>query len=482
MRRVGAILLGGLAVLAACGSNGPPPVVVGFTVTASPTTAVAGAPAALTVTAVDSAGARVRTYRGAVHISSDDAQAVAPADLVFGLSDQGSKQAPFTARTAGIVLVSARDTSSSGVDGSLRLGVTPAAAASCAVIGAPASERAGKPVAVLVEFVDAFQNLAIQYLATVHFTSSDPRATLPPDTAFGGADSGERQFGFRFGTVGAQTVTASDGTIACSASTTIAAGPAAQLALSGLPQATVAGAPSVVVVTAQDPYGNLAADYAGTPAPASTDPNATFGPVTPVSAGVNEFPVTFGTIGAHTVTAADVAGFAGTSGAVDVRGLVYTAPSTATAAVALLPDVAASNAGNLVLNLVALAPFTGYSAGFNIPADSARVSVARISKGNSLDPGSAPAAIAAALRGSGPLANVLTSGLSQKAAGAGSVAGDTAVVPGQVLYTLVLRPTAPVPGVVFDGGLPGARAAVRDSEGNEVLSQADFAIGRLEVQ
>jgi len=482
MKRLQAVLFGALAVLAACSSSTPPTPVVGFSVSASPATALAGAPVTLTVTAVDSAGATVRQYRGTVHVSSDDAQAVATADLVFGNSDQGSKQASFTAKTAGIVQVTVRDTSSSGLDGSLRLGVTPASAASCAVLGAPASARAGTPIAVLVKFLDGFQNLAIQYAATVHFSSTDTRATLPPDTAFGGADSGERQFGVRLGTVAAQTVTVSDGTITCSASITIAAGPAAQFAVTGAPQAAIAGNTVLVAVTAQDAYGNLAADYAGTPTPSSTDPNASFGTVNSASAGVKQFPVTFGTIGAQTVTATDAAGFGGTSGAVDVRGLVYISPSTITAALALVPDTAVSNAGHLVLNLVAVAPLTGYSAGFNIPADSTRVTVMQIAKGNSLNPGNAPAAIAAALPGTGPLANVLTSGVSQKAAGAGSVAGNATVAVGQILYTLVLRPTSTVPGTVFDGSLPGVRAAVRDSDGIEVLTQADFAIGRLDLQ
>jgi hypothetical protein len=35
--------------------------------------------------------------------------------------------------------------------------------------------------------------------------------------------------------------------------------------------------------------------------------------------------------------------------------------------------------------------------------------------------------------------------------------------------------------VVFDGA-DRFRAALRDHEGNEVLSQADFAVGKLEIQ
>src|SRR5262249_53553458 len=102
-----------------------------------------------------------------------------------------------------------------------------------------------------------------------------------------------------------------------------------------------------------------------------------------------------------------------------------------------------------------------------------------------LDPGSSPAAFKAALPAQGPLAGVLVSALSQKAAGTGAVATNASLAVGQVLYTLRLDAKAGGPaGVVFDGAAPGARfrATLRDRLGQEVVSQADFAIGKLEVK
>jgi hypothetical protein len=90
--------------------------------------------------------------------------------------------------------------------------------------------------------------------------------------------------------------------------------------------------------------------------------------------------------------------------------------------------------------------------------------------------------MAAALPNSGALHDTLTSGLSQKSAGSGAIVTNTPVAAGQVLYTLQVVPTSTSPGTVFDGSLPGIRAAVRDNVGNELLSQADFALGRLELQ
>ena len=93
-------------------------------------------------------------------------------------------------------------------------------------------------------------------------------------------------------------------------------------------------------------------------------------------------------------------------------------------------------------------------------------------------PGTSPAAMAAALRTSGPMSNVLTAGISQKAV---DTTADAAIAAGQVLYTLVIRPNSLSPGVIFDG-TRGFRAAVRDFEGNEMVSQESFAVGKLELQ
>lgn len=80
---------------------------------------------------------------------------------------------------------------------------------------------------------------------------------------------------------------------------------------------------------------------------------------------------------------------------------------------------------------------------------------------------------------------MLTTGLSQKAAGDGAVTTDTTVPAGAVLYTvqLALRANAS-PGVVFDGEAlgPKFRALLRDKLGTDVVSAGGFAIGRLEAR
>ena len=97
---------------------------------------------------------------------------------------------------------------------------------------------------------------------------------------------------------------------------------------------------------------------------------------------------------------------------------------------------------------------------------------------NALDPGTNPPAAAIALPSSGPLARVLTLGISQKPAGSGAVASATLLQPGMVLarFTLDLVPSAG-PGPVFSPAQ--APAFVIRAAG---APQGSLAIGTLLVQ
>jgi hypothetical protein len=104
--------------------------------------------------------------------------------------------------------------------------------------------------------------------------------------------------------------------------------------------------------------------------------------------------------------------------------------------------------------------------------------------GTALPAGSAPIAAKAVLPATGPLTNVLVSGQSQKAAGAGAVPGNSAVPAGAVFYQLRLDlKTGAAPGTVFDGAALGAQFAgnMRDRAGTDVAVSADFVIGKLVV-
>ena len=164
--------------------------------------------------------------------------------------------------------------------------------------------------------------------------------------------------------------------------------------------------------------------------------------------------------------------------------LAYTDP--AGGRIRLVRNPASTNT-RLVLDVVAIEELSGYGAGFNLPLDATRVKLAAegaITAGGILSTGTGVAAVAAALPDSGPLAGVLTSGISQKAGGAGSVATDTVITAGSVLYQLSfeLAPGA-TPGVVFDGSSLDSRfkGLLRNKVGDDVVGSNDFGIGRLEI-
>lgn len=110
----------------------------------------------------------------------------------------------FTANTiAGSYTVTA---SSVGTPASFSLVNTPGAAASLAV-SAPPSATAGTSFNVTVTARDSFGNTATGYSGTVHFTSTDPGATLPAD---GTLTNGVRTLSATLVTGGSRTITATD--------------------------------------------------------------------------------------------------------------------------------------------------------------------------------------------------------------------------------------------------------------------------------
>ena len=70
---------------------------------------------------------------------------------------------------------------------------------------------AGQPLTIRVRARDNNGNVDTTYRGTIHFTSTDPAATLPADYTFTAADNGRHDFpAVAFATAGAQTVDAAD--------------------------------------------------------------------------------------------------------------------------------------------------------------------------------------------------------------------------------------------------------------------------------
>jgi outer membrane protein assembly factor BamB len=84
------------------------------------------------------------------------------------------------------------------------------AKATFAITGIASSAVKNVVLSFAVTAKDSFGNTDPSYQGTVHFTSSDPLATLPSDYTFVAADAGSHQFTLTFGAEGSQSITVAD--------------------------------------------------------------------------------------------------------------------------------------------------------------------------------------------------------------------------------------------------------------------------------
>ena len=185
----------------------------GVSVAANPF--AAGSAHSVTVKALDAYGNTVTGYTGTVHFSSTDSQALLPTNYTFLPGDNGSHKFTngVTLKTAGSQSVTANDTATTSIKGSGTVTVTPGTAKTLTVSIAANPFPAGSAHSVTVKALDAYGNVATGYTGTIHFTSSDGEAVLPPGNyTFSGADAGTHKFtnGVTLNTAGSQSVTATD--------------------------------------------------------------------------------------------------------------------------------------------------------------------------------------------------------------------------------------------------------------------------------
>jgi len=456
----------------------------------------AGQPFMVTLTAFGADGTVLPGYRGTVHLTSSDGQAVLPADIAFDAADAGVKQIMITLKTAGLETLNANDTAVATITGSASWRVNADVPTTCIATQAPATATAGSAVGMTVIASDAYGNPATTYTGTMVVLSSDPRASLPPPVTYTAADAGSHVFTAALLSTGVQTLSATDvtnNTLTCSA--TIAVTPAAAKLVVTLPGSANAGYAATVGIVVKDIYDNAFPAYAGTVTFSNTDAGTgatTPAPITFTGAegGVASTSATFVTIGSQTLAATD--GTATGSAQVAVHGLVYTAPSTGR--VRLVVNAANSNTQTVQLDLVAnelleVSTFFGggpgsFAAGMNLPLDTTRVGpdATLFTPGAALPPGTGTRAAGAAI---GATDHVLYTVVSRKRIAGTNFNQETQVAAGAVFYSvrLKLTPNGSV-GSVFDGAQPGPlfRAAVRDQYGDDFVGQSEFGIGKLEIR
>jgi len=167
----------------------------------------------------------------------------------------------------------------------------------------PGTATLGTPFSFSVTAQDGSNNIATGYAGTVHFTSSDGRATLPVDSSL---TFGTGSFQATFQTAGTQTITASD------AATITINGISSGVAVSvptritiNTPASTVVGSPLTFTVTVLDATNNVLTSYNGTVHFTSSDPLAALPANSKLTSGTGTFMATLNTVGTQTISGID---------------------------------------------------------------------------------------------------------------------------------------------------------------------------------
>ena len=181
-------------------------------VLAAPTAETAGKSFSLTVTAQNSSGTTDTGYTGTIQFTSSDVQAGLPASFAFTAADKGTYTfTTVTLKTAGSQSITATDTATSAITGTLSgISVSPASASQFVLSGLPSTTTMGVAQTLTVTAEDPYGNVATGYAGTVKFTSSDTAASLPANYTFTTANDGVHTFTLTFGTAGTQSVTVTD--------------------------------------------------------------------------------------------------------------------------------------------------------------------------------------------------------------------------------------------------------------------------------
>ena len=173
------------------------------------TTIAAGGTVGYTVTALDSNGNTATGYPGTVHFTSTDTQATSgaglPANYTFVAGDAGVHTFTATLKTAGTQSVTATDTATGSITGTLG-GITVNAGAISKIMATASSpQTAGTAFNVTVTAADQYGNTITGNTDVIAITSTDGAAVLPSNAAL---VAGAKVFSVTLKTAGTQTVTA----------------------------------------------------------------------------------------------------------------------------------------------------------------------------------------------------------------------------------------------------------------------------------
>ena len=273
----------------------------------APTSANAGDTFSIAVSATTVEGTIATGYSSRVHFTSSDVLAGLPADYTFTAADAGMHTFTVTLKASGSRFISATEVGGT-ITGGASVNVAAGVAQSFTLAGAGGAIGVARPITIVAR--DVYGNTDTNYSGLLHFTSTDPLAILPPDTAL---VNGVATVNVTLLTVGTQQITATGvanaaltGTISSDATPPVPA----SFAVTGFP-ATVAGVSHTFTVSVRDTIGQIASGFTGTVYFSSTDVQAglpasyTF---TAADAGVHVFAATFKTAGIQSISVRDTSG------------------------------------------------------------------------------------------------------------------------------------------------------------------------------
>ena len=203
----------------------------------------------------------------------------------FTAADAGSHAFAVTLDTAGNQSITATDGAAPGLVASEKgIAVEAAPANSLVVSSFPTTDTAGVAHDVTITAYDPYGNLATGYTGTVELAAATARPYSRRLT-FTTADAGTHTFAVtlehRRYRVDHRDRRADAGLKGSETGITVQAAAARSLVVSGFPTADTAGVAQDVIVTAYDPYGNVATGYTGTVELTSSDGQALLPAATP---------------------------------------------------------------------------------------------------------------------------------------------------------------------------------------------------------
>jgi hypothetical protein len=178
-----------------------------------PASASAGTVFQFTVTAEDQFNNTVAAYSGTVHFTSKDGQAALPANATL---TNGTGTFSATLKTAGGQAITATDTITGSIAGTSN-SITVIGPATHFSLTVPTTVTSGKPFQLTITPLDAANDVLSAYAGTVHFSSTDIKALLPPDSAL----TGSLTFSPTLETLGNQSITVNDTVTASISGTSI---------------------------------------------------------------------------------------------------------------------------------------------------------------------------------------------------------------------------------------------------------------------